>query len=379
MKSHFHFAAVFALALAIPLSAQNLPPEPDDHDDHGHDHSGAKGKFPALTISAKVDAVKDAGTGDIVRTIRGSGTTGYPEGTSLVLEAKLKGGAGYLNKKHQVHVDSEGRWEAALDDLGRNVYKGLYEVRVTFDPQFQQNSVLDAIERKQLSTKIFSQSTEIQFGTPEEEALEKADVDQLYARSFAAAKKACEDTFREFEKQVPDPQQLSWGDFVDDITEDLLRADRELGEYRRSRDNLRDVAIYEQISKLFVITTTRLYPVLTAALGLEGGRKRPEEVENAKRMMDGLRESIAALDQTIGQVKIDPKWKPADAKPIRIQPTKPPVRPIDPVGAAPPRPEGPRPTGRELVPKSRFGLAELGIGLAVLCGLAMLAVMLKRK
>jgi hypothetical protein len=382
VKLTFPCAAVFALALALPLRAQQLPPEPEpDHDhDHDHDHPVGEGKVPALTVTSKVDEVKDEATGDIVRTIRGSGTTGYPTGTSLVLEARLKGAGGFLDKKHQVYVDEQGRWEGAIDDLGRNAYKGQYEVRVTFDPQFQNKAVMNVIRQKGLSTKIWSQSTEIRFGTAEEEALEKADVDQFYARSYATLKKACDATFKEYDKQLAEYNRLAWGDFVDDISANLVKADRELGEFRRSRDNLRDVATYEKISKMFVITTSRLFAALTTALETTGAKRQAEERETAKRMLDQLRDSMTELDQTIGQVKIDPNWKPASPKPIRVSVTRPVVGPIDNAATdVRPRDEDHQPIGRNIAKKSRFGIVELGIGMAVLCGLAMLAILLKRK
>ncbi len=369
-------AALALLVLAsLKACAQDLPP---DHTGHDHDHADPR-PFPALTISVKIDEEKDAASGDMVRTIRGSGTSGYPEGSSLVMEARMKGAAGFLDKRHQTFVDANGGWEAAIDDLGRNVYKGVYEIRITWDPTFQAAGLMNLMDKKNLNDKIQSKSVEVRFGTPEEEAREKADVDQLYARAFATAKSACEDTFREYEKQKKTPDRLSWGDFLTDVNDKLVRGDREMGEFRRSRDNLRDYPIYEKIASLYAVTTTMLYPALTSALGVEGGRASDTEKQSAESLLTNIRNTIADLDQTIGKVAIDPNWKPADAKPVKIDRPKPPVRPIHDDAFKPPQNSGPPPIGTGKVPKSRFGVAELGIGLAVMCGLAMLVLLLKRK
>ncbi len=368
--------AVVALALASARAfGQDLPPE---HTGHDHEHLDPR-PFPALTITVAIDERKDAESGDIVRTIRGSGTCGYPEGAALVLEARLKGASGYLDKRHQTFVDPNGGWEAAIDDLGRNVYKGMYEVRVTWDPTFQSAGIMSLMDKKNLKDQIQSKSVDVRFGTPEEEALEKADVDQLYARSFATARKACEETFREYEKHQKAPDRLSWGDFITDVNDKLVRGDREMGEFRRTRDNLRDYQTYEKIASLYAVTTTMLYPALSAALGIEGGRGTDREKETAASLMANIRTTIADLDQTIGKVAIDPNWKPAEARPVRIERPKPPVRPIHDDAFTPPPVAGPPPIGAGTVPRSRFGVTELGIGLAVMCGLAMLVLLLKRK
>jgi len=359
----FYTACCLAVALSLQLPA-----------------SAKEADFPALTISAKVEEKQDAPTGDMVRTILGSGTAGYPEGTSLVFKARLKGASGYLDKQHSVRVDAQGRWEGAIDELGRNVYKGLYEACVTFDLQNQQDSILKAIRAKKQNTGIQSQSTEIQLGTAEEESREKADIEQVYARSFAAARAICEKTLAQFEAQQKEPNKLAWGDFVDDMSEDLVRVESRLGEFRRSRDNVRDTATYNEISNIIVsVGGGWFYPALSASLGFSG-KGTPAEKENAQKILQGLKDKLAALDKTIGQVKIDPNWKPEEPVPIRAHiPTRL-VPPVDPIGTTTPPPvAGPRPPGTSLVPKSRFGIAELGIGLAALCGLAMLVVLLKRK
>lgn len=363
MSRPFHAACCLAVALSLQLPT-----------------SAREADFPALTISATVEEKKDAPTGDMVRTILGSGTAAYPEGTSLVFKARLKGASGYLDKQHSVRVDAQGRWEAAIDELGRNVYKGLYEACVTFDSQNQQDSILKAIRAKKQNTGIQSQSTEIQLGTAEEELREKADIEQVYARAFDSARGICERTFAQFEAQKKEPNKLAWGDFVDDISEELVRLDSGLSEFRRSRDNMRDPATYDVISNIIVsVGGGWFYPALSASLGFSG-KGTTAEKENAQKILQGLKDKLAALDKTIGQVKIDPNWKPAEPVPIRKHILPRPVPPLDPIGAtAPPPVAGPRPPGTSLVPKSRFGIAELGIGLAALCGLAMLVVLLKRK
>lgn len=368
-------AAAIVAAAALSARAQDLPPEPDGHD---HDHSDPR-PFPSLDLSVKVEEERDAGTGDMVRTIRGSGKCGYPEGTTLILEARLAGSPGYLNKRHATFVNPDGTWEAAIDKLGRQVYKGMYEVRVSFDPAFQPASVMSALDRKNQNGQIQYKSAEVRFGTAEEEAREKADVDQMYARAFATAKAIYLDTEKEYAGHLKKPDRLAWGDFVTDINDRVIRGDRELGDFRKSRDNLRDHETYEKIASLYAISSNMLYPALTSALGIDGGRASDEERATARSLLDGLKRTISELDRTVGQVKIDPNWKPLPALPVRVERPTPPVGPFGGGGDATPDRGGPKPIGGETAPKSRFGMAELGIGLALMCALAMLAVLLKRK
>ncbi|MCC6740540.1 MAG: hypothetical protein IT452_15960 [Planctomycetia bacterium] len=368
----FRLAAAMVMAGALWARAQNPPPEPDEHD-HA-DHS----PYPELALTVKVEEERDKSTGDLLRTIRGSGKCGYPEGTTLILEARLLGSPGYLNKRHATFVNPDGTWEAALDKLGRQVYKGMYEVRVAFDPAFQPASVMAALDRKNQNGQVQYKSTEVRFGTPEEEAREKADVDQMYARAFAKAKAIYEDTEKAYAEHLKKADRLAWGDFVTDVNDRVVRGDRELGEFRKSRDNLRDHATYEKIASLYAISSNMLYPALTSALGIDGGRASEEERATARSMLDNLKRTIGELDATIGKVEIDPNWKPLPAVPVRVERPQPPVGPLGGTDSKP-DPGGPKPIGGDTAPRSRFGVAELGIGLALMCALAMLVVMLKRK
>ncbi|MCE9582635.1 MAG: hypothetical protein K8T20_09100 [Planctomycetes bacterium] len=334
--------------------------------------------FPKLALGVKVTEERDKPTGDMVRVIIGSGDTEYPPGTALIMDARLEGGSSYLDKKHQVFVDENGHWEAAIDDLGRNIYKGQYEVRVTFDPTFQPRGVMNRIDAKK-NSQLQSRTTEVRIGTAEEEAAEKIDVDQFFARSFAKARELCELTFKEYAKQSEKPDKRKWGDFYNDTNDAFVNADHDLAQFLRLRDNLRDFRTYEMIAQIYAICGSRLFPVLSAALGIEGGTRTPAEKAEADRMMSELKVTLAALENTVGKTVIDPKWvmlKPL--VPIKLTQPPPPVGPIDEVPTLPIQ-NGPARTGDKIAPKSKFGVTELGIGLAIMCGLAMLVVLLKRK
>lgn len=352
--------ALIASVLLFALSARAQDPLP----------------FPKIDFTVKVDEELHKPTGDMVRVLRATGTTAYPPDTALIMEARLKGSGAYLMKKHQVFVNEQQHFEAALDGLGRNVFKGDYEVRITFDPQIQNRPVMAKLGTK-VNAGLHSVSVDARLGTKEEEAKEKADVDQVYARSYEVVKKALERVFAEYDKQATEPNRLAWGDFQDDISKVLVDSERSLKMFARDYDNVRDPLIYDNLNRLYALSTSRMFEPLSAALALEGGKGSQQEKESAKQMMGMLKETITFLDGNLGKVAIDPNWKPPK-RPVAVKDPdpRPPVVPKDDFTPPPPG-EGPKPVGRGYA--SKFGIVELGIGLAIMCGVAMLVVLLKRK
>lgn len=346
--------------------AQNLP------DDHEHDRD--ERPFPKLTISVKVTEEKSP-TGAVFRLIEAEGEGQYPDGAVIVVDIRLKEDQGGFIEPKYVGRTQAGRWETKSIPLGSNVYKGPYVVRASFDPMHQPLGFVNRLN-PELNPGVNFAFTEATIGTPEEIAAEAAEVQQFYARRYLEVKAKMEAVLAEYEKQKAAPDAKSWNDFATDLMNELMVTDHRIAEWKSWRMNIIMLPVYEDLSKLLAGGTTFLIPVLSQALGL-ADKPTPAEVEAAASQVTQVQESLARLDKALGQIVLDPQWKEPEApkRPVIRQPP-PPVRPIDPVPL--PTPTQPaKPKGRQ--GGERFTMVEAGIALAVVCGVGILAIMLKKK
>lgn len=357
-----------AAALCGPAAAwaQNLP--------DNHDHDREERPFPKLTIVAKVLEEKTP-SGMILRYVEAEGEGQYPDGAVIVVDIRLKEDpGGYIEPKY-VGRTREGRWITKSIPLATNVYKGPYVVRASFDPG-QQPLGFGNLMNPELNPGIHSAYTEVTIGTPEEIAAEEAEVRQFYARRYLEVKTKMEAVLAEYERQKASPDPTGWNDFVTDLLNELMVTDHRIAEWKSWRMNVILIPVYEDLSKLLAGGTTFLIPVLSRALGLPDKPTAPE-LEEAAQQVQQVKDALARLEAALGQVVLDPQWKEPEApqRPVIRQPP-PPVHSVDPV-PVPVQSQPVKPPERR--GGSRFTMVEAGIALAVVCGVGILAIMLKKK
>jgi hypothetical protein len=357
------WAAVWMLAGALAARAQDPPP-----------HKPDTRPFPGLTIEAK--AVEDrTADGETIRKVVASGDAEYEPGTILVLELRLKEDSSYIESKQQVIVDSGG-WTKESEWLGRNVYKGVYVARIGFDPAHQNRGWKGL--RPDLNKGIQYKEAEVAIGTPEEMAAEMAGVEQFYVRALAKAKELLAAVEEQYAAQRKAQNARDWNAFVERSSSDWIDADRRIAEFGRLRMNILDVKTYNRISQVHAVATTFMFSELTAAIGIPKPATK-NEIDSAEATLRQIRDSLSAVEERLANVVLDPAWRmPEKPKPARIRQPAPPVVPIidNPSANVP---VGPRP-GRDPVGAApAFGVTELAIAFAVLCGVAILAILLRKK
>ena len=361
-------ALIPVLALFASIAAAQ---EPQDHDDHG---VVEKRPFPKLTLRVKVTEEKTS-DGELMRYVNGEGESGYPDGVILVMELRLADAVGYLPEKAAAR-SLGGRWSMRSQALGRMIYKGRYVVRLGFDPELQQRGMTAGIN-PELDPGIQYVQAEVQIGTPEEAAAERADVEQFYVRAYGKSREMIEKVIAEYEKQRKELDKKRWNDFFNDASDRFVVIDAELENYRLLRNNILEIAIYEDIALINATATGPLYTVLSDAVGING-TPTAQQITAAEEMIKSIKDTLGRLDAALGGVKPDPAWKkPEPPPPPKLEHSAPPGISIDPATPTADPSRAPEPKRRGMAP--RFGFVEAGILLAVLCGIAALAVLLKKK